>query len=488
MSINPLFSPFSDRNYLGDSPQNISPKITPQESPPNIYSAGIHQVSSPFRPQCFMSWPLFPVLSSPFRRMSAEPLTSTRRSSNRRHTARSRFFRSHTPSRRSLAMHTLRPLTWPTSNQNPTTPRRSSCPRSCETVYCWKMSCHTASSPNLPICPSRWTTITRCRSWRLPRIIYRYLRRRATKQRTAKRAWNIVWDDITVRIACVAHHRKSISLTGALELLRNRIPDSIGEINDASSRRVEEVLASELRDASRSLHHESFRRQLTHTRVRPPRWLPDASLEILHTNYQRLRIVDGLSILRRRAAIQSQEHLAADWWERARRMFTPQSVALKCANFFRSFSFSSASQRPHSRGERNMECHYTADVRSSGDSSGQLGVQVWLTFPTLCVHFARLSLDSCRRLDPSKIITDDKRLRFSFVGITDIVSFDPNQQNPFQLVNHYQQVSEALDNALETLPIDTFVFSSGWLNRSGSTHCRFGLPVPAVSSPRSDST
>lgn len=34
----------SDRNYLGDSPQNISPKITPQESPPNIYSAGIHQV------------------------------------------------------------------------------------------------------------------------------------------------------------------------------------------------------------------------------------------------------------------------------------------------------------------------------------------------------------------------------------------------------------------------------------------------------------
>jgi len=45
-----------------------------------------------------------------------------------------------------------------------------------------------------------------------------------------------------------------------------------------------------------------------------------------------------------------------------------------------------------------------------------------------------------RTLDPTKIITDDKRLRFSFVGITDIITFDSNQQNPFQLVNHYQQV------------------------------------------------
>lgn len=45
-----------------------------------------------------------------------------------------------------------------------------------------------------------------------------------------------------------------------------------------------------------------------------------------------------------------------------------------------------------------------------------------------------------RTLDPTKIITDEKRLRFSFLGITDIVTFDPNQQNPFQLVNHYQQV------------------------------------------------
>jgi PAB-dependent poly(A)-specific ribonuclease subunit 3 len=49
-------------------------------------------------------------------------------------------------------------------------------------------------------------------------------------------------------------------------------------------------------------------------------------------------------------------------------------------------------------------------------------------------------LFSRRSLDPTKIIYDDKRLRFSFVGITDILSIDPNQQNPFHLVNHYQQV------------------------------------------------
>ena len=53
------------------------------------------------------------------------------------------------------------------------------------------------------------------------------------------------------------------------------------------------------------------------------------------------------------------------------------------------------------------------------------------------INFKNIS----RTLDPTKIITDDKRIRFSFVGITDIVTFDPNQQNPFQLVNHYQQVS-----------------------------------------------
>jgi hypothetical protein len=47
-----------------------------------------------------------------------------------------------------------------------------------------------------------------------------------------------------------------------------------------------------------------------------------------------------------------------------------------------------------------------------------------------------------RTLDPTKIITDDKRFRFSFVGISDIISFDPNQSNPFHLVNHYQQVSD----------------------------------------------
>ncbi|CAO1314321.1 unnamed protein product [Diamesa tonsa] len=61
---------------------------------------------------------------------------------------------------------------------------------------------------------------------------------------------------------------------------------------------------------------------------------------------------------------------------------------------------------------------------------------IQLTCGLRAIHQANLA---CRILDPTKIITDDKRFRFSFVGITDIISFDPNQQNPFHLVNHYQQ-------------------------------------------------
>ncbi|KAL7048333.1 hypothetical protein ACKWTF_003312 [Chironomus riparius] len=61
---------------------------------------------------------------------------------------------------------------------------------------------------------------------------------------------------------------------------------------------------------------------------------------------------------------------------------------------------------------------------------------IQLTCGLRAIHQANLA---CRTLDPTKIITDDKRLRFSFVGITDIITFDSNQQNPFQLVNHYQQ-------------------------------------------------
>lgn len=92
--------------------------------------------------------------------------------------------------------------------------------------------------------------------------------------------------------------------------------------------------------------------------------------------------------------------------------------------------------------ERNMERNHSANMWSSSHSSSQLGVQVRTSIKIASLQNVNKELPF-RCLDPTKIITDDKRLRFSFVGITDIVSFDPNQQNPFQLVNHYQQVSKS---------------------------------------------
>lgn len=44
---------------------------------------------------------------------------------------------------------------------------------------------------------------------------------------------------------------------------------------------------------------------------------------------------------------------------------------------------------------------------------------------------------ACRTLDPTKIIITGKRLRLSFLGISDIVLFDPNES--FNVINHYQQ-------------------------------------------------
>uniref|UniRef100_A0A182WIF7 PAN2-PAN3 deadenylation complex subunit PAN3 n=1 Tax=Anopheles minimus TaxID=112268 RepID=A0A182WIF7_9DIPT len=52
------------------------------------------------------------------------------------------------------------------------------------------------------------------------------------------------------------------------------------------------------------------------------------------------------------------------------------------------------------------------------------------------IHQAGLA---CRMLEPSKIIVTGKRMRYSCVGISDIFTFDPNQQNPMSVVDHQQQ-------------------------------------------------
>lgn len=93
----------------------------------------------------------------------------------------------------------------------------------------------------------------------------------------------------------------------------HRIQDSIGEINDASSRCVEEIFASKLCYTSWSIHHKSVWRQFTHISLRSSRRISDAIIKIFHTNHQWLWN-NGLCFLRRCTTLQSQKHIATNWW------------------------------------------------------------------------------------------------------------------------------------------------------------------------------
>uniref|UniRef100_A0A1L8DXV8 PAN2-PAN3 deadenylation complex subunit PAN3 n=1 Tax=Nyssomyia neivai TaxID=330878 RepID=A0A1L8DXV8_9DIPT len=59
-----------------------------------------------------------------------------------------------------------------------------------------------------------------------------------------------------------------------------------------------------------------------------------------------------------------------------------------------------------------------------------------LTAGLRAIHQSGLA---CRTLDPTKIIITGRRVRFSCLGISDIVSFDPNQANQLAVISHYQQ-------------------------------------------------
>ncbi|XP_055631577.1 PAN2-PAN3 deadenylation complex subunit PAN3 isoform X2 [Toxorhynchites rutilus septentrionalis] len=61
---------------------------------------------------------------------------------------------------------------------------------------------------------------------------------------------------------------------------------------------------------------------------------------------------------------------------------------------------------------------------------------IQLTGGLRAMHLASLA---CRTLDPTKIIVTGKRLRFSFMAISDIATFDPNQSNSMSVVTHHQQ-------------------------------------------------
>lgn len=59
-----------------------------------------------------------------------------------------------------------------------------------------------------------------------------------------------------------------------------------------------------------------------------------------------------------------------------------------------------------------------------------------LTAAIRVVHTNNLA---CRTLDPTKVIFTGKRLRLSFLGVSDIVLFDPNESSPFNVITHHQQ-------------------------------------------------
>lgn len=118
-----------------------------------------------------------------------------------------------------------------------------------------------------------------------------------------------------------------------------------------------------------------------------------------------------------------------------------------------------------------MEHNHSTDLWSSSYSPGEFSLQV--TKPHLfkkkvLVKHKRISPRFHRSLDPSKVIIDGKRIRFSFLGLTDIMTLanDSNQPNPLQLVNHYQQVWPTDHNISQNKLIKVCSFSL-----LGRSHC-----------------
>uniref|UniRef100_A0AAG5D5N0 PAN2-PAN3 deadenylation complex subunit PAN3 n=1 Tax=Anopheles atroparvus TaxID=41427 RepID=A0AAG5D5N0_ANOAO len=91
-------------------------------------------------------------------------------------------------------------------------------------------------------------------------------------------------------------------------------------------------------------------------------------------------------------------------------------------------------------GEARPFSHKSAMHRTSATSllpeNEIWSIIIQLSAGLRAIHQAGLA---CRTLDPTKIIVTSKRIRYSCVGISDIATFDPNQQNPLTVVNHHQQ-------------------------------------------------
>lgn len=100
-----------------------------------------------------------------------------------------------------------------------------------------------------------------------------------------------------------------------------------------------------------------------------------------------------------------------------------------------------------------MGYHYAIDSWTACNTSSWFRLQVvnrlnsipphWviilakLIYCTMCLVFVIF-----RTIDPTKIIITGKRVRFSFIGISDIIYFDPNQTNQAAAIANYQQVGK----------------------------------------------
>ncbi|CRK95864.1 CLUMA_CG009311, isoform A [Clunio marinus] len=332
-------TPIKNRNYLGDSPQNISPKIMPQESPPNIYSAGIHQ----------------------------ENVGGTT------------YFYSQEQPPATYSEEPLLPLSYPI------TPMPG---------HIYTPPAHIANN----IKPKSYHSSIFFMPEDLRNILL--LKNEITN--------NIEHDSSNLPLEIDNYH--SLSL---LEATSNLTVPSTTTYKATHS-------STGLRYCLRRLH--GFRIQS----VKQMMQVVEVWKKFSHPNCVTLREVFTTKVFGDNSLILVYD-LHAGSQTLLSKYFTPTANGYGTTG-----SAFSGDARPFS--------HKSTLQRTANGPILQENELWHLIIQLTCglkgIHQANLA---CRSLDPTKIIYDGKRLRFSFVGLNDIITFDPNQQNPFHLVNHYQQ-------------------------------------------------
>lgn len=120
-------------------------------------------------------------------------------------------------------------------------------------------------------------------------------------------------------------------------------------------------------------------------------------------------------------------------------------TTLTDTNGYSTNSFEQRSSLNHKNNLQRTSSSITTSAANSGIaqvSSFLPEAELWsiimqLTAGLRVIHQAGLA---CRTLDPTKIIITGKRVRISFIGISDILYFDPSQINLVPVIATYQQV------------------------------------------------